>query len=300
MRRTTLGIGLAALFGLLAPPSPADEPRPSTVLDVWPGPAPGEVGAIGPEKYLDETPIKRLANVSRPTLAVHRPAPDKDTGASVIVCPGGGYHILAMDLEGDEVAAWLNSIGVTGIVLKYRVPRREGTPEAQKPIQPVMDLQRAIRLVRSKAPEWKLDPGRVGVLGFSAGGHLSAAASTRFDRPAYERIDAVDDLDARPDFAVLVYPGGMEDPSDPENPVAHVTPQTPPMFLAHAGDDQVSPINSVNMYSALKKAGVPAELHVYASGGHGFGLRPGPHPCSTWPQRCEDWLRSSKILPPRP
>ncbi|WP_165250951.1 alpha/beta hydrolase [Paludisphaera soli] len=300
MRRGTLGIGLVALFGLVAPTSPAEEPRGPLVLDVWPGPAPGEVGSIGPEKYLDVTPIKRLANVSHPTLTVYRPAPDKDTGASVVICPGGGYHILAMDLEGDEVAAWLNTIGVTGIVLKYRVPRREGTPDGEKPIQPLMDVQRAVKIVRSKAAEWKLDPNRIGVLGFSAGGHLSAAASTRFDEPVYPQKDEIDKLSPRPDFAVLIYPGGMERLDEADNPVAHVTAETPPMFLAHAGDDNVSPINSVNMYSALKKAGVPAELHIYATGGHGFGLRPSEHPCSTWPRRCEEWLRTSKLLEPKP
>ncbi len=295
MRRATLGLGIL-LF--LAAGAFAEDPSAPLVLDVWPGPAPGEVGSIPAEGYIDEQPpgVKRLANVSRPTLTVYRPAPEKDTGAAVIVCPGGGYHILAMDLEGDEVAAWLNSIGVTGIVLKYRVPRREGTPPDKLPIQPLMDVQRGLRLVRSKAADWKLDPHRIGVLGFSAGGHLSAAAATRYGDAVYPPTDDVDELDARPDFAVLVYPGGMENADDPENPVARVTPGTPPMFLAHAGDDQVSPMNSVGMYSALKKAGVPAELHVYAAGGHGFGVRPSDKPCSTWPKRCEEWMRSMKLL----
>lgn len=295
MRRATLTLGFLALSCAAAF---ADEPPAPVVLDVWPGPAPGEVGTIPAEGYIDEQPpgVTRLTNVSRPTLTVYRPAPEKDTGASVVICPGGGYYILAMNLEGDEVAAWLNSIGVTGIVLKYRVPRREGTPREKQPIQPLMDAQRAVRLVRSKAAEWKLDPKRVGVLGFSAGGHLSAAASTRYEEAVYPHADDVDKIDARPDFAVLVYPGGMEHPEDPENPVARVTSKTPPMFLAHAGDDKVSPINSVNMYVALKKAGVPAELHVYADGGHGFGLRPSDKACSTWPKRCEEWLRTMKIL----
>lgn len=299
MRRTTLGIGLLAIIGLGCA-SAAEEPRGPLVVDVWPGPAPGEPGPLPPETYLDPQPggVKRLTNVSHPTLTVYRPAPDKDTGAAVVVCPGGGYNILAMDLEGDEVAAWLNSIGVTGIVLKYRVPRREGTPAARKPIQPLMDVQRALRLVRSKAASWGVDPHRIGVLGFSAGGHLSAAASTRYEETVYPHADEVDELDARPDFAVLIYPGGMEDRNEADNPVARVTARTPPMFLAHAGDDKVSPMNSVGMYSALKQAGVPAELHVYAAGGHGFGLRPGPNACSTWPKRCEEWLKAMKILAP--
>ncbi len=297
MRAATFGIGLLALACSLA--TAADSPAP-VVLDVWPGPAPGEVGTLPPESSINEQPptVIRLTNVSRPTLTVYRPAPEKDTGASVVICPGGGYYILAMNLEGDEVAAWLNSIGVTGIVLKYRVPRREGTPPEKMPIQPVMDVQRAVRLVRSKAADWKLDPSRIGVLGFSAGGHLSAAASTRYDETIYPAADDVDKQSARPDFAVLIYPGGMEDMTNPENPATRITPKTPPMFLAHAYDDKVSPMNSVNVFAALKKAGVPAELHIYADGGHGFGLRPSAKPCSTWPHRCEAWMRTMKLLGP--
>ncbi|WP_165067935.1 alpha/beta hydrolase [Paludisphaera rhizosphaerae] len=303
----TLGIGLLALVGSALPWTSArafEEPplKAAAVLDVWPGPAPGEVGKIEEEKFMDPptSPVKRLGNVSHPTLTVYRPAPEKDTGAAVVICPGGGYYILAMDLEGDEVAAWLNSIGVTGIVLKYRVPRREGTPPEKKPIQPLMDVQRAVKLVRSKAAEWKIDPNRIGVLGFSAGGHLSAAASTRFDEPVYPQTDDVDKKQsARPDFAVLIYPGGMEDRNEADNPLLRVTSKTPPMFLAHAGDDKVSPLNSVSMYTALKQAGVPAELHVYATGGHGFGLRPSPNACSTWPKRCEEWMTAMKLLTPK-
>jgi acetyl esterase/lipase len=274
---------------------------PTTTLDVWPGPAPGEVGAVGPEHFVDAKPgereVKRLTNVSHPTLTVFRPDPSKDTGAAVVICPGGGYNILAWDLEGEEVAAWLNSIGVTGVVLKYRVPRREGTPREQAPPQALMDAQRAIRVVRSRAAEWKIDPHKIGALGFSAGGHLAAVASTRPDEASYPPADAVDAQSARPDFTVLVYPAYLDRKDDPTSPVARVTSQTPPMFLAHAGDDGVSPLNSVAMFTALKKAGVPAELHVFASGGHGFGLRPSADPCSTWPKRCEEWLRATGIIP---
>ncbi|APW62273.1 alpha/beta hydrolase [Paludisphaera borealis] len=300
MRRFTICICLSFLFCLSAVATAADR-KPTTTLDVWPGAAPGEVGAVGPEHFVDAKPgereVKRLTNVSHPTLTVFRPDPAKDTGAAVVICPGGGYHILAWDLEGEEVAAWLNSIGVTGIVLKYRVPRREGTPDNQSPAQPLMDAQRALKVVRSKASEWGIDPHRIGMLGFSAGGHLTAAAATRSDESTYPQTDGIDKQSARPDFAVLVYPGGMDKKDDPANPIAHVTSQAPPMFLAHAGDDKVSPLNSVDMYAALKKAGVPAELHVFATGGHGFGLRPSADPCSTWPKRCEEWLRVMKFIP---
>ena len=154
-----------------------------------------------------------------------------------------------------------------------------------------------MKVVRSKAPEWGIDPHRIGMLGFSAGGHLTAAAATRSDESTYSQSDEIDKQAARPDFVVLVYPAYMEKKDDPTSPIAHVTSQTPPMFLAHAGNDGVSPLNSVNMYIALKKAGVPAELHVYSTGGHGFGLRPSGDACSTWPKRCEEWLRAMKFIP---
>jgi acetyl esterase/lipase len=217
---------------------------------------------------------------------------------AVVICPGGGYNLLAFDLEGEEVAAWLNSIGITGIVLKYRVPRREGTPRDQPPIQALMDAQRALSQVRSKAGEWGIDPKRIGILGFSAGGHLSAWAATHFDERAYTPIDDTDKLSCRPDFAVLVYPGGMDRKGDTSSPIAHVSSTTPPMFLAHASDDPVNCKNSVEMFLALKNAKVPAELHIYSSGGHGFGLRPSAHPCCTWTQRCGEWLRDRQILTP--
>jgi acetyl esterase/lipase len=294
-------IPLLTLLLLLVHASPGQSADQPLVLDVWPGKVPGETGGIGEEKVLEskpgEKPVKRITNVSKPTISVYRPAKDKDTGAAVLVCPGGGYSILAWDLEGEEVAHWLNSIGVTGIVLKYRVPRRPGQPGDQPPIGPLQDAQRALSLVRSKATEWGIDPNRVGMLGFSAGGHLTASAATNFDKRAYEPADPVDKVSCRPDFAVLIYPGYLV-PKDSRELASdiRVRKDCPPMFFAHAGDDRVSPENSVRMYLALKRAGVPAELHIYASGGHGFGLRPSDRPCSTWPQRCADWLRASGFL----
>lgn len=274
----------------------------SAVLRVWPGKAPGEKEEL-PDKVQDprkgeKRPVVRFTNVTTPTLTVRRPAPEKDTGAAVIVCPGGGYNILAWDLEGTEVADWLNQIGVTAFVLKYRVPRRPGELGVAKgePLAPLQDAQRAIRLVRARAREWNLDPQRIGILGFSAGGHLAVAASIRFDTKTYEPIDDLEKVSARPDFSVLIYPAYLTDKNGQLRQDLTVTKDTPPMFFAHAGDDPVPADNSVQMYLALKKAKVPAELHVYTSGGHGFGLRPSEHPCVRWPDRCADWLRSRGYL----
>ena len=281
---------LALTFG----PGAALAAEPVT-LNVWPGKAPGQPDAPAAEQWQG----KRVTNVWHPTLTVFRPEKDKDTGAAVVVCPGGGYKALMMDYEGEDVAKWLNTIGVTGIVLKYRVPAPEGTPRYLPALQ---DAQRAIGLVRSKAKEWGIDPARVGILGFSAGGHLAAAASTNFDKRAYEPVDDADKESCRPDFAVVIYPGGvLEKAEDGKttgklSPEIRVTPQTPPAFIVQAHDDRVNSENSVYYYLALKQAGVPAELHVYAAGGHGFGIKPSDKPAATWPARCEEWLRSTGVL----
>lgn len=263
---------------------------------VWPAAAPGEKGGIGEEQVQPNKPgekqVERLTNVSHPTVTVYKPAAAKDSGAAVLICPGGGYHILAMDLEGKEVADWLNSIGVTGIVLKYRVPRREGQ---EKHVAPLQDAQRGMSLVRSRAAEWKIDPARIGILGFSAGGHLAAVASTNFDHRTYAPIDEVDQTSCRPDFTVLIYPAYLAEGLR-LLPEVHVSAETPPVFFIHAGDDRISPENSISMYLALKAAGVPAELHVFGAGGHGFGLRPSEHPVSKWPVLCEQWMRSRGLV----
>ena len=198
-------------------------------------------------------------------------------------------------------AAAASVVSVTGIVLKYRVPRRADTPKDAPPPQALMDAQRAISLVRSKAKEWELDPNRIGMLGFSAGGHLTAWASTNFDKRSYEPIDDADKLSCRPDFAVLIYPAYLvKKDSDELAPDIRVTKETPPVFCALAGDDKVAAQGSVTLYLALKKAGVPAELHDYAAGGHGFGLRPSGKPCATWPQRCADWMKDTGLLTAAP
>jgi acetyl esterase/lipase len=300
MRFLEAGIGLLLVINVGAAVA-ADSAR--TILDLWPGNPPGEVGTIGPEQAKTvtqpdgSTVITSLTNVSKPTLTVCRPEAAKNTGAAVLVFPGGGYNVLAWDHEGEQVARWLNSVGITAAVLKYRVPRREGTLADTPPIQALMDAQRAISLVRSKADDWGVDPKRVGVLGFSAGGHLAAWSATNFDKRAYDKVDAADEASCCPDFAVMIYPGGVVKKGTTDlSPTIRITAQTPPCFFAHAGDDRVSPENSITMYLALKRAAVPAELHIYASGGHGFGLRPTGKPVATWPKRCEEWLRATGVI----
>lgn len=286
---------LLCLFTAFASPILAAEPL---TLDVWPGQAPGERGDVGEEQFQPPSskgkPVQRLTNVTKPTITIYRPEKAPDTGAAVLICPGGGYSILAWDLEGTEVAQWLNSIGVTGIVLKYRVPRRKDREKHDAPLQ---DAQRAMSLVRKHADAWGIDSKRIGILGFSAGGHLSASTATNFDKRHYDAVDDTDANSCRPDFAILVYPAYLIE-GDTLAPEIRVTAETPQTFFAHASDDGISSENSIAMYLALKKAQVPAELHVYASGGHGFGLRPSDHPASTWPQRCEQWMRSRGLLNP--
>ena len=296
MRIMATGLGLCLAFGLGLSAMAADPPAPRT-LDLWPGAAPGEVGKIGEEKAETKDGITRVSNVSKPTITVYRPSPEKDTGTSIVICPGGGYNILATSHEGEDVARWLNTIGVTGVVLKYRIPRREGTPNNVAPPQALMDAQRAMSLVRSKAGDLGIDPKRIGILGFSAGGHLATWASTNFDKRSYEPVDDADKVECRPDFTVLIYPAyllkkgnaGLADE-------IRAGSETPPTFLAHAGDDPVTVESSVQFYLALKRANVPAELHVFSSGGHGYGMKPGTKPVSAWPQRLEDWMKSRGLL----
>lgn len=269
-------------------------------LNVWPGAVPGEKGDIGAEQWQpppkgENPPITRLMNVSKPTLAIYPPPKEKNTGTAVLICPGGGYHILAMNHEGEDVATWLNSIGVTGIVLKYRVPARKGQPRHLAPLQ---DAQRAMSLLRAQAKELSINADRIGILGFSAGGNLAAIASTNFDQRAYEPLDETDKVSCRPDFAVLIYPAWLVDEKTKVlAPEVRVTPQTPPIFFAHAGDDKIWGESSIQMHLALRQNKVPTELHVFEGGGHGFGMRPIPHPIAGWPKLCEQWLRARKLIP---
>lgn len=303
MRRSLLLLG--ALAGMLT--GSAAEP---VVLPLWPGAVPGDYGNIGPERVRapDEAPTKDakwITNVKTPTLTVFQPPMEKRNGTAIVVCPGGGYWNLAWDLEGEEVAAWLNSVGITACVLKYRVPRREGQPERLPAPGPLLDAQRAISLVRSRAGEWGVDPKRIGIMGFSAGGHLAFSAATHFDRRGYEAIDAIAQTSCRPDFAVAVYPGyfieqnpaGKEINQDKLAPYIRIPQETPPIFLVHAHDDKVAGAeNSAVLYLALKQAGVSTQLHLYAKGGHGFGVRKSKLPCSTWTERCVEWLKDQGLL----
>jgi acetyl esterase/lipase len=271
----------------------AAEPQ---AVNVWPAKAPGESRLQKPETSETKGNIARTTNVSTPTLTIYPAPKDNNTGAAVIICPGGGYSILAWDLEGTEVAQWLNSVGVTGIILKYRVPEKRPKDDVNH-FPPLEDAQRAISLARSKAKDWEFDANRLGILGFSAGGHLTVLACTQYDHRCYEPIDDVDNVSCRPDFGIPIYPAWLEvEGKDELKPEFPLTKQTPPMFIACAADDKISAVGSAVLYLALKHAGVPAELHIYARGGHGFGLRRTDNPCSTWPQRCEAWLKSQGLL----
>lgn len=280
--------------------------EPALVLNLWPATPPGETKTLPPEA--DQTKdtdvliagrrIIKLGNVTTPQLAVYRPAKEKDTGAAVIICPGGGFNILAYDLEGTEVAAWLNGIGVTGIVLKYRVPYRDTD---QRWLAATQDVQRAVRVVRSKAAEWRLDPARIGVLGFSAGGAAAALVTLNPDVRHYGAVDRADEVAARPDFSLLIYTGGtLLDSATGQMRADLTVPATvPPIFLVHAFNDNVSVQTPLLLASAVKKAGGSAEVHVYDAGGHGYGLRPVAElPVTTWPKRAEEWLARRGLLTP--
>jgi len=287
-------LGLATVFALTSLSIAADEkPRPQPL---WPDGAPGALGKEAKDA---------------PSISVYLPPADKNTGAAVVICPGGGYGALAMDHEGDQVARWLNSVGIAGIILQYRL-----APKYHHPA-PIQDAQRALRTVRARASEWKIDPNRVGILGFSAGGHLASTAATQFDAGKPEASDPIDRQSCRPDFAILLYPvisftakythvGSRNNllgkDASPEmiksmSNETRVTPKTPPTFLVHTGEDTgVPPENSVAFYLALREAKVPAELHIYEKGKHGLGLGQNSPGFSDWPTRCVEWLKVRGII----
>ncbi len=319
MKRSLMVVG--ALVAIAGPGAPAQAWQPAqghTQIPIWPGAAPGSRPATRPEtdtmdkrRLIGGKPVLKVHDVSRPTMTVFSPK-GKNTGAAVVVLPGGGYEILAIDLEGTEVCDWLASKGITAILLKYRVPGHPG-PHRTSPAA-LADAQRTMGLVRQRAAEWRIDPHKVGVMGFSAGGHLVAAMSTQFERRTYAALDAADKESCRPDFAAAIFPGHLAIRESEEtyarrkrikfrlqeegdhlalNPDIHVTRRTPPTFLLQAGDDPVDPVeNSVLYYAALRKAGVPVEMHLYAQGGHAFAIRPTKYPITHWPPLFETWLRT--------
>jgi acetyl esterase/lipase len=293
------GLGLAA--GQTSwQPSPGH-----TQVPIWPGVVPdaqstGEsevsgtvVDANGSKRLVGGRPWVYVAKVSQPTMTVYAPV-GSNTGAAVVVFPGGGYNVLAIDLEGTEVCDWLTSKGITCVLLKYRVPCAKSGPyrDCRTALE---DAQRTVGLVRFRAAQWHIDAHKIGVLGFSAGGHMVAAVSTHFEKRLYPTVDAADTESCRPDFAIALYPGHLAVPERDFalNPDIQVTSRTPPTFLLHAEDDPVDPVeNTIVYHAALRKSGIPAEMHLYVKGGHAFGLRRTGVPITGWPQLVETWLET--------
>ena len=282
------------------------QPSPGhTQVPIWPGTVPDARPVPGPEVATTVTnppvagrPGVLVDNVSQPTMTVYSPK-GKNTGIAVVVFPGGGYNELAIDLEGTEICDWLASRGITAVLLKYRVPSREAGAYSESP-PALEDAQRTLGLVRFHAAGWHVDPHKIGVIGFSAGGHLVTATSTHFDRRSYPPVDAADQESCRPDFAIACYPGHLwnEDEGFMLNPNVPATTNTPPTFLLQAENDHVDGVEqSLVYYIGLKKAGVPVEMHLYAQGGHGFGLRRTKLPITGWPQLVEKWLGTIGMIP---
>jgi acetyl esterase/lipase len=292
---------------LAAQQQPAWQPEPGhRQIPIWPNGAPGaqanspaEVDTTtAKDNLIAGRPLIRLGNVSVPTITLYDPTGKSGASGSrpaVVVFPGGGYNILAIDLEGTEVCDWLNGAGIACVLLKYRVP---GTGPYPKSAAALQDAQRAVGLVRQHATEWGIDPNHVGVLGFSAGAHLAAALSTHFDKRLYDSVDAADQLSCRPDFAVVVYPGylALAEKGMIANPDIQPTEQTPPTFIVQAEDDPVHVENATTYFLQLKNAKVPAELHIYSEGGHGYGLRRTALPVTTWPDSVMTWLHTIQVL----
>lgn len=306
-----LVLGVCVLFGFGCLGAQTGVWQPSAVhkqVAIWPGkppdaqlvPGPETVTTSGKNELIGGRTTTGVTNITRPTMTVYSPSTN-NTGVAVVVFPGGGFQELAIDLEGTEVCDWFNAKGITCVLLKYRVPsppyhwRCDCRPsDLEEPKLGLEDVQRTMGLVRLHAADYHIDPHKVGVLGFSAGGYLVAAISTHFEKRLYAAVDAADRQSCRPDFAVAVYPGHLWlETKFGLNPYIHVTRATPPTFLVQAEDDHVDGVNqSLVYYIALKNAGVPVEMHLYAHGGHAFGLRPTNLPITHWPQLVETWLRT--------
>ncbi|MGC1684153.1 MAG: alpha/beta hydrolase [Candidatus Acidiferrales bacterium] len=312
----TFAFCVAFALGGLSAQTAAWQPSPGqTQVPIWPGAAPDAQPDLVPESVATTDakdlvagrPWVYVSHVSRPTMSVYPPK-GKNTGAAVVVFPGGGYQILAIDLEGTEVCDWLVSRGITCVLSKYRVPDSGSAwhDDCQCNIHPkaptaLEDAQRTVGLVRFHAAEWHIDPHKIGVMGFSAGGHIVANISTHFTRRAYAPVDSADKVSCRPDFAVAIYPGHMRENTKKDfdlNSEIPVSDKTPPTFLLQAENDNVDGVNqSLVYYIALKNAGVPVEMHLYAQGGHAFGLRRKEFPITGWPELVERWLGTIGMIP---
>lgn len=307
--------------GCLSAEMPAWQPsRGHSQVPIWPKEPPDAQTVARSEsaRTVKESPVAgrpwvEVSNVSLPTMTVYSPK-GKNSGVAVVVFPGGGYKVLAIDLEGTEAADWLTSRGITCILLKYRVPfsgpymddRRSRVYPRPTALQ---DAQRTLGLVRFHAAKWQIDPNKIGVLGFSAGGHVAAGVSTRFEQRLYPTVDAADKESCRPDFAMILFPGHLWANEDREpstikdetfelRPDIQVTRRTPPTFLVQAQNDDVDPVEeSLAYYIALKKAGVPVEMHLYAEGGHAFALRRTKFPITNWHKLAEKWLATIRMVP---
>ncbi len=315
MQKSTFAFSFLLLFGAASQAHSAVwQPSAGHVqVPIWPGAVPNAVLDAKPESV--GTDGATVSDVSRPTMTVYAPK-GANTGAAVVVFPGGGYKVLAMGIEGTEICDWLTSRGITCLLLKYRVPRSGPTwekghrhyPKVETALQ---DAQRTLALVRQNAEQWHVDPHRIGVIGFSAGGHLVAAVSTHFAERTYAPVDDADKLSSRPDFAIALYPGHLWMHEDEERgnrneadmrlrPDIRVRPDTPPTFLVQAENDDVDGIEqSLTYYIALQKAGVSTEMHLYAQGGHAFGLRKTNLPIGQWPMLVERWLHTIGVLEPQ-
>ena len=305
MKPLIFALGVVFVCGRLSAQTNVWQPSPGHAqVRIWPGAVPDAQAQLvpGPEyvtNVLSPSGVSwvALCNVSLPTMTVYSPK-GKNTGVAMVVFPGGGYNCLAMDLEGTEICDWLTSKGITAVLLKYRVPLKKVGPYWESPLA-LEDAQRTVGLVRFHAAGWQIDPHKIGVIGFSAGGHMVAATSTHFDKRSYPLVDAADKESCRPDFAIACYPGHLHHGEDLKlNPNVPVTSNTPPTFLLQAEDDHVDDVEqSLVYYLALKNAGVPVEMHLYAQGGHAFGLRRTKLPITEWPRLVETWLGTIGMTP---
>jgi acetyl esterase/lipase len=280
---------------------PALQGDETSEIEIWPGDLPAGSIQFDEQKVAEfkaKATQERITYVDRATLTPFPAPADKANGCAVVICPGGGYNILAWPKEGLEVAQWFNSIGVTAFVLKYRVPRRGPDNYHREPMQ---DVQRAIRVVRHSAKQYNIDPDRVGTLGFSAGGHLTVMSGVQYDTKCYDRVDEADDLSCRPNFICPIYCAYLGKNYDDKNeaelgPLVRVTQDTPPAFMAVTWDDALRGAQSALLFARLREYNVPAELHAYTKGGHGYGLRPSENAVSKWPEHLHAWLKSSGFL----